>query len=319
MFLVKEIWSEAKKIFRHCDDTLLYEKIGDAVELLASKGEIDALTGYVDICVDGAQCITLPREVETILALNMDGHPTIGRNPLHTFHLNGPGDFVTVWRSWTDIGRFPTYRDLPCPGKLVAYLDSQEDEGKELRVFGHDDQNRPLRTQVGGVWSDGYLVPTVFGFALPDANAPTVSRISAIVKANTVGDVRLSSFDNSATVNSTTGTLLGIFEPNETKPMYRRIKLWRNACWVRICYRKSSYRLFSQYDRINMNSRLALVLAMRAVRFYDDTDISNATTYEAHAVRILTEKESSLEGPALTPIQVQDRNSVKNEGFDWIE
>jgi hypothetical protein len=319
MFLVKEVFSEAKKIFRHCDETLLFEKIGDAVELLANKGEVDPLVGYLDICVDKAQCITLPREVETILGLNMDGHPTIGRNPLHTFHLNGPGDFMTSCRSWADVGNFPTYRDLPCPGKLVAYLDSPEDEGKELRVFGHDDQNRPLRTRVNGIWSDGYLVPTVFGFALPDSEAPVISRISHIFKANTVADVRLSSFDNSGTANSSTGTLLGIFEPNETKPMYRRIKLGRNACWVRLVYRKRTYRLFSQYDRILLHSRLSLILAMRAIRFYDDTDIANATTYEAHAVRIMTEKESSLEGPALTPIQVDDRNSIKNAGYDDFE
>ncbi len=319
MFLVSEIFAEAKKIFRHCDEAQLFEKIGDAVELLANKGETDALVGYVDICADSSQCITLPREVETILAVNMDGHPTIGRNPLHTFHLNGPGDFLTVWRSWTDVGNFPTYRDLPCPGKLVAYLDNPADEGKELRVFGHDDQNRPLRTFAKGVWSDGLLVPTIFGFALPDPDAQVVSRISHIFKANTIADVRLSSFDNSATVNSTTGTLLGIYEPNETKPLYRRIKLWRNACWVRIAYRKRTYRIFSQYDRILLHSRLALVLAMRAIRFYDDTDLANATSYEAHAVRILTEKESALEGPSLTPIQVQDRNSVKNEGYDDFE
>jgi hypothetical protein len=319
VLLVSEVFNEAKKIFRVCDETLLFEKIGDAVELLANKGEVDPLTGYLDICADSSQCITLPREVETVLAVNMDGHPTIGRNPLHTFHLNGPGDFLTVWRSWTDVGNFPTYRDLPCPGKLVAYLDNVADEGKELRVFGHDDQNRPLRTLQNGVWSDGYIVPTIFGFALPDVGAPVISRISAVVKANTVGDIRLSSFDNSATVNSTTGTLLGIYEPNETKPLYRRIKLWRNACWVRIAYRKRTYRIFSQHDRILLHSRLALVLAMRAIRFYDDTDISNATTYEAHAVRILTEKESALEGPALTPIQVDDRNSIKNPGYDEVE
>jgi hypothetical protein len=58
---------------------------------------------------------------------------------------------------------------------------------------------------------------------------------------------------------------------------------------------------------------------MRAVRFYDDTDIANATTYEAHAVRIMTEKEDAVQGPAMTPIQVDDRNSIKNNGWDQIE
>ena len=58
---------------------------------------------------------------------------------------------------------------------------------------------------------------------------------------------------------------------------------------------------------------------MRAVKFWDDTDPANATLYEAHAARILNEKEGSVEGPAMTPIQVDDRNSVKMSGQDDID
>jgi hypothetical protein len=314
MFLVHEILTEAEKIFGHCDEAALFEKIGDAVELLTQKGEFDPLVGYLDICVSG-RCVTLPREVETVLAVNLDGHPVIGRNPLFTFHLNGPGDFSTDCRSWTDVGQFPTYRDLPCPGKLIAFLDKEEDQGSELRVFGYDDQNRVLQTKVGGEFQQGYLVPTMFGYAIPDATAPTISRITHIYKAPSKGEIRLSSFDNS----TQTGTLIGIYEPNETKPLYRRISLGRNACWARICYRKRTFRISSSYDRILLHSRLALVLSMRAVKFWDDTDAANATLYEAHAARILSEKEGSVEGPAMTPIQVDDRNSVKMHGQDDID
>jgi hypothetical protein len=33
----------------------------------------------------------------------------------------------------------------------------------------------------------------------------------------------------------------------------------------------------------------------------------------------MTEKEAALEGPALTPIMVDDRNSIKNPGYDEVE
>lgn len=317
MFQVSDIFEDARRIFRHCEESLLFEKIGDAIELLSIKGEFDPLLGYVDICVID-QCVTLPREVEQVLAINLDGRPVLGKNPFHTFHLNGPGDFLPDRFSWTDVGQFPTYRDLPCPGKLVAFLDNEEDTGKKLQVFGFDDQNRPLRTQVNGVWQDGLLVPTIFGYALPSSTDPVVSRITHIIKDRTAGNVRLSTFDNAACSANTSasGCLLGIFEPDETIPLYRRIKLGYRAKWARLAFRKRTFRINSMNDRILLHSRLALVLAMRAVQFWHDTDAANATMFEAHAVRILTEKEQSLEGPAMTPLQVQDRNSIKNPGYD---
>jgi hypothetical protein len=58
---------------------------------------------------------------------------------------------------------------------------------------------------------------------------------------------------------------------------------------------------------------------MRAVKFWDDTDAQNATLFEAHAARILLEKASSEEGPAMTPIQVDDKNSVKMHGYDDVD
>lgn len=317
MFQVSAIFDDARKIFRQCDEPLLFEKISDSIELLANKGEWDPAFGYVDLCVVD-QCVTLPREVDQVLAVNMNGSPALGKNPLFQFHLNGPGSHGRDCNSWTDVGQFPTYRDLPCPGKLIAFLDSPEDEGKKLQVFGFDDQNRPLRTKINGVWEDGLRVPTIFGYALPSSSDPTVGRYTHIVKDPTVANIRLSSFDNAACSGgqSSSGTLLGIFEPDELIPLYRRIKLGRCSKWVRMAYRKKTYRVSSRNDRILLHSRLAFVLAMRAVQFYHDSDLANATMFEAHATRILTEKESSIEGPAMSPIQVNNRNDISNPSYD---
>ena len=315
MLLVSEIYEEAQEIFGHCDQTKLLRWITDAVQLLANKGEVDPLVGYVDLCVSGA-CITLPREVETVLAVNIGGNPSRGRDELFSFHLNGPGecrdtcDFV-----WDNSGSFCTYRDLQCPAKLVAFVENQEDAGVELRVFGFDSQNRPLRTNANGVWSDGLLVPTIFGYSVPASSDPEVSRITGVVKGVSTANVRLSSYDNS----TSTGTLLGIFEPDETKPRYRRIRINRDCSWARICYRKQSLELRSQNDRILLHSRPALLLALHALKKYREVDLVAATQLEAHATRLLTERESVLTAPVGSPIQVDDRNSIKLRGSEDLD
>lgn len=307
MIIVSEIFEEAKKIFGHCKEPKIFRQITDSIEMLANKGEIDPLVGFVDLCVSG-NCVTLPREVETVISVNICGRPAMARDQLFEFHLNGPGsrDCGQGCRyTWTDGGRWPTYKDLNCPAKVVAFLENIEDQGKQLWVFGFDDQNRPLRTKIGETWRDGYLVPTIYGYALPDVNAPAISRITGIVKDLTVANVRLSSFDSS----STTGTLIGVFEPDETKPEYRRIQVHPCGPWVRIGYRKQTYEIRSVHDRILLHSRLAFLLAMRAFQFYNDGDLANGNAFEANATRLLTEKENSLTGPAGNPIQVVDLNS----------
>lgn len=321
MMFVSDIFNEAKKIFGHCLEPKLFEWISDGVELLANKGEIDPLVAFVDLCVHG-QCITTPREVETILAVNICGHPALGHDVMFSFHLNGPGDHSRgCGLDWFDVGNFPTYRDISCPSKLIAFLDNPADAGKELRVFGFDDQNRPLRSQEGNIWRDGVLVPTIFGYALPDANAQVVSRITQIQKDRTVANIRLSSFDNS----TQTGTLLGIFEPDEVTPLYRRFRISRGgsnhgcgSTWVRICFRKRTARVYSLNDRIYLHSRMALILALRALKSYDDIDIPNGNMFEANAVRLLTERESVLTGVGVMPMQVLDRNQISDK-FDYVD
>lgn len=318
MIIVSEVWKAAKRTFGHCDEPLLYREITDAVEMLASKGEIDPLVGYLDICLDGS-CATMPAEVETVLAVNICGRPASSKDVLFSFHLNGPGDCGCSCKySWADQGNWPTYKDIKCPSKLIAFLDNEEDAGKLIRVFGFDDQNRPLRTKVGDTWEDGLRVPTIFGYALPAESDPYVSRITGIVKDLTVANVRLASFDNAANMTGGTGVLLGVYENWETKPIYRRLKV--NTCggWVRICYRKRSMELRTQEDRIFLHSRPALLMAMRALKFYDDGDISNGNLYEANATRLLTERENNLTGPARMPIQVEDRNNVYDR-YDCVD
>lgn len=314
MILVSEIFEEAKKIFGHCRESKLFRQITDSIELLATSGEVDPLIGIVDICADG-QCISLPREIETPLSVNICGRPAYGRDVLFEFHPNGPGsrDCGCNW-TWSDQGTSPVYKELHCPSKLIAFLDDERDSGKILRVFGYDNQGRVLQTKVGDIVEPGLRVPMIFGYALPSSTDPIVSRITGIVKDITLGNVRLSSFDSS----TSTGTLLGVFEPDEVKPEYRRIRISPAGSWVRIVYRKRTYEIRSLNDRILLHSRPALLLAMRAFKWYDDGDLANGNVYEANAVRLLTQKQWCLDTPVGSPIRVDDRNSISDK-CDYID
>jgi len=313
MIIVEEIFEESKKIFGHCNERKLFRQITDSIELLSTSGEIDPLVGEVDICVDG-NCVTLPREIETPLAVNICGRPAHGQDRLFKYHLNGPGSrgCSCNW-TWTDEGQFPTYKDLKCPAKLAAQLDDERDAGKLLRVFGYDNQNRVLQTKVGDIVEPGLRVPSIYGYFLPAATDPIVGRITGIIKDRTLGNVRLSSFDSS----TSTGTLLGIFEPDETKPQYRRIRISPSGSWVTIVYRKRTYEITSIHDRILIHSRPAMLLAMRAFKWYDDGDLANGNLYEANAVRLLTQKEWTIGTPTKNPIMVDDRNSISDK-YDYI-
>jgi hypothetical protein len=315
MFQVNDIYDEAKKIVGNCDEVRFFRWLGDAVTLIANKGDFEAFKGFCDICAEGKKLVTLPREVQTVLAVNIGGRPTLGFGQLFNFHTNGPGDCTTrcEW-SWYDQGDwFCTYRDLTFPTQLVAYSQTPVDNGKTLIVFGFDQNGLKVRRQENGVWLDGWRLPLVYGYAIPDVDAPYFSRIIQVQKDLTAGSVRLGTIDSSGT----SGTVLGIYEPDELLPQYRRIRLGRPADWCRIAYRRPIPVFSSRWDRIPLMSRIGFLNAVRAVKFYFDNDLANSHAYEADAARMELEAQSQLEAPTYFPLQVINRNAAINDQSDY--
>lgn len=315
MFQAQDVYDESKAIVGSCSDDLLFRWQSDAIELVVNKGEFEGWKGWLDICASNGTCVTLPREVQTILAVNIGGRPTLGKDQLFNFHLNGPGDCRTQCEfSWQDQGaNHSTYRDLPGPSKIVAYLSRAEDDGTELLVHGYAENGDRLRHEINGQWLDGILIPTIFGYAVPDDNAPRIARIDGVTKESSVGTIRLSTIDDTGA----TGTLLGLYEPDENLPNYRRIKLSRNCNWVRIAYRKTVKKIVSRYDRIPMASRMSFLLSLRAIKFYNEQSYADAHTYESDATRIELEAQDALTPPTYMPPQILDWNSIQNKNdFD---
>lgn len=334
MFRVDDCYDEAKKILGTCDDIKLFRWLGDVVTMIANKGDFEGWKGWIDICTNGCRhcdggrpcnnqhcgnrCVTLPREVETVLAVNIAGHPALGFGTLFNFHLNGPGDragkTVCDW-SWQDQGDWhSTYRDLIIPAKLVSYIQNPLDNGKQLIVYGYDDKGQLLRREENGVWMNGYRVPTIYGVAVPDAGAPTIARITGVFKEVTVGSVRLSTIDSSGP----TGVLLAVYEPDETLPQYRRIKINRSCNWVRVAYRRANPIFTSRFDHIPLRSRVGFLLGVQARKHYSDQQIADAHAFEADAARLEIEAQQVIEPTTTyTPIQVIDREGSLRSRYDY--
>lgn len=331
MFRVDDIYDEAKKIVGVCDDTKLFRWLGDAVSLISNKEDLEGWKGFIDICTSGChcsatsstcnnpagcgrRCITLPREVETVIGVNIGGQPVLGYNQLFEFHLNGPGSCRTIceWK-WQDQGQFHfTFRDLVHPAKLVTYLQSPDDNNSTFLVYGYDDKGNVLRRTENGQVMDGYRVPTIYGVAVPDVEAPEIARITGIYKDRTIGNIRLSTIDDSGA----TGTLLGIYEPDEQNPQYRRIQLNRSCNWARIAYRKTNPTFFSRFDHIPLKSRVALLVAVQARKHYADLQINDAHAFEADAARLELEAQQMTEPPTFMPVQVIDMSQPRDK-YDY--
>lgn len=305
MIRVLDIWDEAKKIVGSNDESFLFRRITDAVELLANKGDFDPLIGWLDICVSN-RVVTLPSEVETILGLSMVGQPALARDALYQFHLNGPGSCDHPIRyEWMDLAQVCTYREMPCPGKLRAYCVENEDESAEVWIYGFDQNGDVVRTKVGDEWRDGWQVP-VFKFLTAIADdAPTFSRITAIRKAQTAGPIRLT------TVNTDGEFLLGVYQAGETVPQFRRIRLSHSVPWVRIEFRRRTFEITSKQDLLPLHSRQAVVMMLRALKAYDEPSrFAEGEAFEATAVRWLVEEQLTVKGPVAHPLQVLDSSPL---------
>lgn len=312
MFRVADVEEEARKIIGTCDDAKLFRWLGDAVTMIANKGEFEGFKAWLDICTSGDDhCITLPREVETVIAVNIGGRPTLGYGTLFNFHLNGMGDCRRScdW-SWQDQGAWHvTYRDLSEARRLVAHLQTAEDNGSELIIYGYDSAGNKLRRQVDGKWLDGYQVPTIYGVAVSDTAAPTIARITGIFKEKTAGSIKLVTEDN---------IVLGVYEPDEEIPQFRRIKINRASAWVRIAYMRKNPVFTSLYDHIPLRSRVGFLLGLQARKYYSNEKLPEAQAYEVNATRLELEAQNKVEpNTTVSPIQVMDGSGALTDKCDY--
>lgn len=173
---VSDIIEDVVEVLGRCDKPKALKRISDAVQALQDEGDWNANVGVLDIrtFADGTR-VTLPREVETPLAVAVDGVPAFMRDEFFRFHLNGDGlvESNTVPWAWDDHGPVGSFMDFVTPGPVIVHGELKSDTGKLLRILGKGPDGRPLRSQQeDGSWLDGVLLPVEFSLSAP-VTAPT--------------------------------------------------------------------------------------------------------------------------------------------------
>lgn len=174
---VSEILDDVIEILGRCDREKALKRLTDAVKALQDEGDWNANIGVLDIrTFNDGNTVTLPRDVETPLAITIDGIPVFGRDEFSRFHLNGDGlaDERTVPWVWDDVGVVPSVMDIKVPGPIIARCDLKSDEGLFARIIGVDEYGEALRQQDEyGEWVDGIFVPFTLASGVPTARPST--------------------------------------------------------------------------------------------------------------------------------------------------
>lgn len=311
MLTVSQVLGDVKRVLGGADDAVAYQRLNDAVEILSAEADWDPTLGWVDVCVGCDRFVTLPREVGTVLAVNIAGIPAQAHDFWFKFHLGGPGQFPTVGYQWNDSLSVPTFRDPPPTAlKLGTVLETASDNGKAIRVFGYDLNGVWIKTVEGGVPVDGFLVPTNYGTSVAHSTAPAIRRITRISKVATVGYVKLVTIGVDAGVTLTT---IGQYQPDELEPSYRRIQLSRGCSYARIAFRKGEVILSKLTDLLPLHSRYAVILMVKSLRKFDEDRIEDGEKYWNAAVALLTKKQHSVEVPSAPSIQIADGNLIADK------
>jgi hypothetical protein len=107
--VVADIYDEACRIFGFIGRQKVFDAITSTLELLYNKAQWDGLIGYVDIRADEDFYCALPRYVDQIIALNVNGQRGVFRNKWFEFNLNSLGEFCDqyqdprVWVPWDQL------------------------------------------------------------------------------------------------------------------------------------------------------------------------------------------------------------------------
>ena len=128
---VSQIFDECAEILGTTDNSKIFRKIQQAVATLMESGHWTHSVADVDVCTGWDRCsITLPRNIDVPLAVNIDGSPTYFRNRLFQYHVNKGGMFNSVEWAWDDRGYVATLMDIIQPSQLVAVAEMENDVGK---------------------------------------------------------------------------------------------------------------------------------------------------------------------------------------------
>lgn len=220
-------------------------------------------------CVDCNACsafyrgVTLPREFQNVEALWLNDWPVAIHNSWREYQTGLSPECDCRLSSLEVPGTFSTFDDITpgCAVQLVAVALDPADAGKHILVRGVDSGMRVINTSFELATTP---VESLDSFLSIDARA-------GIVKDVTLGRVVLM---------DTAGKVYGRYEPEETVPAYRRLKLTGlgdDCAAVNIRSARRFFPLAGDNDVVETDNRMAFDAMARYLREYRKVEKTQAS------------------------------------------
>ena len=271
-----------------------------AIDQLLRRGKWWATFRSVKACVyDG--CVTWPRHVQTILAINGGRHNMDLFNQWYSFlPMDHCGYFYRGWNmngrrgpAHTVIGNTsPVFSNIPSgdTAYLQFYIDSPNDAGKTITVCGIDGNGQIVRSQR----SDGTIQEGVqLQLQVPYVQTPFVFRhVTRVNKDLTTYPVR------GYQLSTNLGVLLPLayYEPSEVFPAYTVSKIGAVGAYVCATGQPAQIEalikikftpIMFDNDPMLIDNEAAVCNMIMAQRQKEAGDLANARAYEGDAFREL--------------------------------
>ncbi len=287
--------------------------LNTAIRRLLAKGKWVGTYQKYQVCTYGG-CLTWPRQFESIEAVAVCHTPVNIRNEWFEFNENGWGlrneDNENASQMY-DRGTACTFDDIRGSAKKIkVYSAIDEAPTPDILLQGYDENMQWIRTFHAGSWVDGeYVTPTATGTLSTNLFSPP--GLTGTQKEFTDGAIRLYSFNP----DDSTESALAVYEPDETRPVYRRsliaglsaVKSCPTNCnetadptcdkkKVTVIAKMAFLPVRLDTDWLLISNIPALQLMCQCLRKEENNLWDEAMKYEAKAVQVLDEELQSYLG-----------------------
>lgn len=319
-----------------CDYDTLLSYVNEACKRLIVKADWKHTVMLVRARVD-KDMFPLPRELESIRAVNVDNEPSHVAPMTFRFMSAGPGEEQSWWdgRSTNvdEAGWYPTMYDLPSieyPNAagvndvswastglhLMAFSDKAADATKYVSIRGRDKNNTPIGVdstvhtpdeQIRIVaWDNGVegaLTGTLEGKPM---SAQVYRSLTSWTKPATAGHISLYAVEPS----TYRMWFLAKAHPHDTAPTWRRYKFRSQSCCgsnVLILGKIAAEDLRSTTDIMPIQNLAAVKNMLMAISAENAGELRKALEYEAQATRLLVEEKIDSDSQGFS-VQVIDHD-----------
>ena len=274
--LVRDIIEDVGDTIGQCPSAVLYRRLNMAINMLANMGGglWEGLIANMDIMVSpGSQIVTLPRDVLTPIAINLDETTSFPRDRWFRYRLSY-SDGLDQDRdiAWTDAGISPTFQELSNNSSITVISSNSSDDGNTIRITGFGTDNNLIEELL------------TLNSTTPPVTVNTFSKIDKISKDKTTGQVELE--------QQTTGDTLAIYSGNETNPEYRQVRVNANN-FISLSYRRKTMDVSDIDDFIPLKNQLAVLQAVRSVNFRFKNMLDEAQKAQQDAFTLLADEQNT--------------------------